>query len=152
MKTATQKVSKSEVVRQLLANPKLSVKQIAKKAKATHELVYAVRHNEKRKKLLAATNKVIPSVAQAKFKDGTPLPTVSVKPKAKQTIETKMKAIDDNQRIDTLDFILNNNLNYNLGRAVDLIVNADKSQDREKDLLLAVRHLAIDVARSRHSK
>lgn len=150
MKTATQKVNKSEVVRQLLANPRLSVKQIAKKAKATHELVYAVRHNEKRKRL-AAAKQVIPSVAQAKFKDGTPMPVLA-KPKAKQDIEAKMKAIDDNQRIDTLDFILNNNLNYNLGRAVDLIVNADKSQDREKDLLLAVRHLAIDVARTRQRK
>lgn len=150
MKTATQKVSKSDVIRKLLATSALTPKQIARKVKSTQELVYQIRKQE-RVKLIAAGKKIIPTIANTKFKDGTPFP-VQTKPKAPKALEAKMTAIDDNQRIDTLDFILNNNLNYNLGRAVDLIVNADKSQDREKDLLLAVRHLAIDVARTRQRK
>lgn len=147
METAVQKVNKSEVIRNLLATTKLTPKEIARKAKTTRELVYQVRKQEARKKIMANRKRKEASVVDAK-----PFPNLSAKPKAPKELEAKMSMIDDTQRIDTLDFILNNKLSYSLGRAVDLVTNADKSADKEKDLLLAIRHIAIDIARARNSK
>lgn len=138
----TKRFNKSAVIRGLLNNPNLSTKQIAKMAKSNEAMVYTIRSVEKKKKerlaLQAKAKKVIPSVVSQK----------TVKPINKvENVNTDSVNLDANINSEVLAFISQANLNFNLGSAVALIANVNKSQTPIKDIMMATRHLAFEVSR-----
>lgn len=150
--------TKATQIRKLLRNQSLSLADIAKEANAHISTVYYHKSQmTKRKKATAADKKAIPTLIQTKaikkvIPDvATPFPNLE-KPKVsikKDDLQITMDAVDKAYPTDTVEFISDNRLNYNLGRAVELIVNANMSQHQEKLLLLAIRHLAVQVAHHR---
>lgn len=133
--------SKSEIARNLIkANPNMSAKDVAKKAKIDLQTVYGVRCELKKKGLLGV--KTIPEVA-------TQTPIEKFRDELKATPAKVETVVADEEA--TLSFITANNLNFHIGCAVAHIMGAVRAQGNKKEVVQsiddAIWHLKQELSR-----